>query len=40
VLYSGDVGYVNGIIRIGPFQDSLASIGDRPDGLTVSVERG
>ena len=39
VLYYGDVGYFNGIIRIGRFQDSIASIGDRPDGLTVTVER-
>ena len=39
VLYYGDVGYFNGIIRIGRFEDSIATIRDRPDGLTVTVER-
>lgn len=40
VLYYGDVGYFNGIIRIGRFVDSIASVGDRPDGLTVTLDRG
>ena len=39
VLYYGDVGYFNGIIRIGRFADSIRSIRDRPDGLTVTLER-
>ncbi len=39
VLYHGDVGSFDGIIRIGRFEDSIASIGDRPDGLRVTVER-
>jgi hypothetical protein len=39
VLYYRDGGYFDGIIRIGRFEDSIASIGDRPDGLTVTVER-
>lgn len=39
VLYYGDVGYFNGIIRIGRFSSSIGSIGDLPDGLTVTVER-
>jgi hypothetical protein len=38
VLYYGDVGYFNGIIRIGRFQDSIESIGDRPDGLAVTLQ--
>ena len=39
VLYYGDVGYFNGIIRIGRFADSIRSIRDQPDGLTVTLER-
>jgi hypothetical protein len=39
VLYYGDVGYFTGIIRIGRFEDSIAGIGDQPDGLTVTLER-
>jgi hypothetical protein len=39
VLYYGDVGYFTGIIRVGRFTDSIAGIRDRPDGLTVTVER-
>ena len=40
VLYYGDVGYFNGIIRIGRFEDSIGGIGDLPDGLAVTLERG
>jgi hypothetical protein len=39
VLYYGDVGYFNGIIRIGRFDDGIQSIGDLPDGLTVTLEQ-
>ena len=39
VLYYGDTGYFDGIIRIGRFDDSIDSIADQPDGLTVTVER-
>lgn len=39
VLYYGDVGYFDGIIRIGRFEDSIEGIGDLADGLTVTVER-
>ena len=34
VLYYGDVGYYNGIIRIGRFDDSIDAIADQPDGVT------
>ena len=39
VLYYGDVGYFNGIVRIGRFEDKIESIGDLGDGLTVTLER-
>ena len=39
VLYYGDTGYFDGIIRIGRFDDAIGSIADQPDGLTVTVER-
>ena len=39
VLYYGDVGYWNGIVRIGSFDDSQSSfVGDQPDGFRVTVE--
>ena len=39
VLYYGDVGYYNGIIRIGRFDDAIDAIADQPDGVSVTVER-
>jgi hypothetical protein len=39
VLYYGDVGYYNGIIRIGRFDDAIDSIADQLDGVAVTVER-
>ena len=40
VLYYGDVGYWNGIIRIGRYDDSEVSlVGDQPDGFNVTIER-
>lgn len=39
VLYYGDVGYFNGIVRIGRFDDPIQSIATESDGLRVTVER-
>ena len=39
VLYYGDVGYYTGIIRIGRFEDTIATIAEEADGVTVAVER-
>lgn len=39
VLYYGDQGYFNGIVRIGRFDVDIASLADQPDGVTVTVER-
>ena len=39
VLYYGDVGYYNGIIRIGRFDETIDTIADAPDGVRVAVER-
>ena len=39
VLYHGDVGYFDGIVRIGRFEGSIASIGELPDGLAVTLDR-
>jgi hypothetical protein len=40
VLYYGDVGYWNGIIPIGRYDDSQVShVGDQPDGFRVTIER-
>jgi hypothetical protein len=39
VLYYGDVGYYNGIIRIGRFEGTIDTIADQPDGVEVAVER-
>jgi hypothetical protein len=41
VLYYGEVGYWNGIIRIGRFnRDNVDFIRGQPDGLQTSIERG
>lgn len=41
VLYYGDVGYWNGIIRIGRFNsDDLDFIKGQPDGFQVRIEQG
>jgi hypothetical protein len=41
VLYYGDVGYWNGIVRIGRFNsDDLDFIRDQPDGFQVTIEQG
>ncbi len=39
VFYYGDVGYFNGIIRIGRFDTDIDVIRDQPDGFSVTVER-
>ena len=39
VLYYGDVGYYNGIIRIGRFDTAIDAIAGQPDGISVTVER-
>jgi hypothetical protein len=39
VLYYGDVGYWNGIVRIGRYDEGQsAHLGDQPDGFDVTVE--
>jgi hypothetical protein len=39
VLYYGDVGYWNGIIRIGRFNaDDVGFISGQPDGFPVTIE--
>jgi hypothetical protein len=39
VLYYGDVGYWNGIVRIGQFDsDQLALVQNQPDGFDVTIE--
>jgi hypothetical protein len=41
VFYYGDVGYWNGIVRIGRFDTAdLEFIRGQPDGLQVTIERG
>jgi hypothetical protein len=41
VLYYGDVGYWNGIVRIGRFNsDDLDFIKGQPDGFQVTIEQG
>jgi hypothetical protein len=41
VLYYGDVGYWNGIVRIGRFDTAdLEFIRDQPDGFQDTIERG
>ena len=40
VLYYGDVGYWNGIVRIGRFDDGqLSFVEGQPDGFEVTIER-
>ena len=40
VLYYGDVGYFDGIVRLGRFGDGdLAAIARQPDGFEVTLER-
>jgi hypothetical protein len=40
VLYYGDVGYWNGIVRIGRFDDAQLSLAEgQPDGFEVTIER-
>jgi hypothetical protein len=40
VLYYGDVGYWNGIVRIGRFHDSDIDLIERqPDGFNVTIEK-
>lgn len=38
VLYYGDVGYWNGIARIGAFDGSTDAIAEQPDGATIRIE--
>jgi hypothetical protein len=41
VLYYGDVGYWNGIVRIGRYDEGQsAQLGDQPDGFDVTFEHG
>jgi hypothetical protein len=41
VLYYGDVGHWNGIVRIGRFNsDDLDFIRGQPDGFQVTIEQG
>ena len=41
VLYYGDVGYFDGIVRIGRLNsDDLDFIQDQPDGFQVTIEQG
>jgi hypothetical protein len=40
VLYYGDVGYWNGIVRIGQFDsEQIDFVGRQADGFTVTIER-
>ena len=39
VLYYGDVGYWNGIVRIGQYDGSTESVQGLVDGATVTIER-
>jgi hypothetical protein len=39
VFYYDDVGYFDGIVRLGQFNSSLESIRNLPDGTTVTLER-
>lgn len=39
VFYYGDVGYYDGIIRIGRFTTSIDSLRDESDGFSATVER-
>ncbi|MGI8458985.1 MAG: cyclophilin-like fold protein [Propionibacteriaceae bacterium] len=39
VFHYGDVGYFNGIVRIGRFNTGIDLIRDQPDGFSVTVDR-
>jgi hypothetical protein len=39
VFYYGDVGYWNGIVRIGRFDATMELIERQPDGFQVTIER-
>jgi hypothetical protein len=39
VLYNGDVGYWNGIVRIGHFDTDIGSIEAQSGDFTVTIER-
>ena len=39
VLYYGDVGSFDGIVRIGHFESDIDLLRDQPDGFSVTVER-
>lgn len=39
VFYYGEVGYFNGIVRIGRFADDIDVIQRQPDGFQVTIER-
>lgn len=39
VLYYGDVGYWNGIIRIGTLIEGMPTIARQPDGFTATISR-
>jgi hypothetical protein len=38
VFYYGDVGYHDGILRIGQFDGNMDAIADQEDGFTAAVE--
>jgi hypothetical protein len=41
VLYYGDVGYFNGIVRIGRLDaEDMSVIARRPDGFELTIDRG
>lgn len=39
VLYYGDVGYWNGIVRLGVLPDGMVDIARQPDGFTATISR-
>lgn len=39
VLYYGDVGYWNGIVRLGVLPDGMPEIARQPDGFTATFSR-
>ena len=40
VFYYGDVGYFDGIVRIGRFDTSMDPIEDQVDSFRAGIERG
>ena len=38
VLYYADVGYFNGIARLGHFDTTIDDLVDVPDGTTITIE--